>query len=52
MGDMFALQRSGNNLVLTYTPVPEPAAVLTVCAAGLGLAAWRRHGATVRRAAV
>jgi hypothetical protein len=41
-GDRFTLQRQGTTLVLTYTPVPEPAAALAVFAAGLG--AYMRLG--------
>jgi fibronectin-binding autotransporter adhesin len=47
-GDMFSLSRSGNNLVLTYTPVPE-AAALAVFAAGLGVVPVARR---LRRRAV
>jgi autotransporter-associated beta strand protein len=38
-GDSFSLSTAngGRNLVLSYVPVPEPAAVLAVFAAGLGL---------------
>jgi autotransporter-associated beta strand protein len=42
-GDVFTLSRSGNNLVLAFAPVPEPATVLAVGAAGLGLAGWVRR---------
>jgi hypothetical protein len=42
-GDSFSLSTSGANLILTYTPVPESAAVLGVFAAGLGVVpVWRR----------
>jgi hypothetical protein len=36
---------SGGNLLLTFTPVPEPGSVLAVCAGAAGLAGWwrRRH---------
>jgi hypothetical protein len=46
-GDRFTLTRSGGNLVLTYTPVPEPVAVLAVFMAGVGVAGYvrRRAGA-------
>jgi fibronectin-binding autotransporter adhesin len=40
---------SSNNLVLTFTPVPEPGLVVGIGAAGLGLVGLvrrRRHGAT------
>ncbi len=49
-GDTFALSRTGNNLVLQFTPVPEPATVLAVGAAGLAVVGWvrrRRRAATV-----
>jgi autotransporter-associated beta strand protein len=36
----FQLAVSGSNLVLTFTPVPEPGLVLAISAAVLGLAAW------------
>jgi hypothetical protein len=41
----FSLSRSGNNLVLSFTPVPvpEPACVTATFAAGLGGAAWLRR---------
>ena len=45
-GDNFTLARSGNNLVLTFSPVPEPALVLTVGAAGLAAAGWLRRRKT------
>lgn len=41
--DRFTLQRSGNNLVLQFQPVPEPATVLAVGAAGLAAASWVRR---------
>lgn len=46
-GDKFVLSRNANNLVLTFTPapVPEPATVLGIAAAGLGLAGWVRRRA-------
>jgi fibronectin-binding autotransporter adhesin len=37
VGDTLQLSRSGNNLVLNFTPVPEPATVLGLGALGLGL---------------
>jgi hypothetical protein len=41
----------GNNLVLNFTPTPEPGAVLLVCAAGFALAArFRRRLHDSRRA--
>jgi autotransporter-associated beta strand protein len=42
-GDMFQLVRSGDGVALNFTPVPEPATVLGLAAAGLGL------GGLVRR---
>ncbi len=39
----FGVQTSGSNVVLTFQPVPEPATVLAVGAAGLGLAGWVRR---------
>lgn len=42
-GSFFSLQRQGNSLVLNFSPVPEPVAVLAVFGAGLGFAAWRRR---------
>lgn len=44
-GDQFSLglANGGRDLVLTYVPVPEPAAVLAVFASGLGLIHLRRR---------
>lgn len=39
----FQLAVSGNSLVLTFTPVPEPGAVLGLSAAALGLVVWTRR---------
>lgn len=39
----FSLTRSGNNLVLNFTPVPEPAWAVAVLAAGLAAAVRRRR---------
>jgi len=42
----FFLTVSGPNLFLNYNPVPEPATVLSLCAAGLAAGGWirrRRH---------
>jgi hypothetical protein len=36
-----SLSVSGNNLQLTFTPVPEPAHALLACAAVAGLVGWR-----------
>ncbi len=47
-GDTFTLARSGNNLVLSFAPVPEPVAVLAVGAAGLGAITWLRRRKVVR----
>jgi len=47
-GDTFTLARSGNNLVLAFAPVPEPATVLAVGAAGLGAITWLRRRKAVR----
>jgi hypothetical protein len=41
--DMFRLFRSGDNLVLSFSPVPEPSSILTICALGLGAVQWRRR---------
>lgn len=35
-GDRFVLQRTGNNLVLNFSPVPEPASMLAVCGLVVG----------------
>jgi hypothetical protein len=47
----FSLSRSGNLLVLTFQPVPEPAFPLLCAAAGVGVAEYRRrrHAAAKRR---
>jgi len=37
------ISQNGNNLILTFTPVPEPAHVLLLGAAVAGLAGWRRR---------
>lgn len=39
----FAISQSGNNVVLTYTPVPEPATVLAFGVGMLGLVRLRRR---------
>jgi autotransporter-associated beta strand protein len=39
----FSLSRAGNNLILTFTPVPEPALTLLVFASGLGGAGYVRR---------
>jgi hypothetical protein len=42
-GDRLELRRSGNNLVLTFSPVPEPSLLLAVCGLVVGgVAAARR----------
>lgn len=38
-----SLVANANSLVLTFTPVPEPASVLLTCAAVAGGLAWRRR---------
>src|SRR5581483_9257172 len=40
---VFTLARSGNALVVSFAPVPEPAAALAVLAAGLAAAGWWRR---------
>ncbi len=49
-GDELTVQRSGSNLVLNFTPVPEPATILAFIALGGGAATlyrrWRRKGPT------
>jgi autotransporter-associated beta strand protein len=42
-GEKFSLSAGSGNLVLTFTPVPEPAFVTVIFAAGLGGAAWLRR---------
>jgi hypothetical protein len=39
----FSLSRSGANLILTFTPVPEPVAAKAVFAAGAAVYARRRR---------
>jgi fibronectin-binding autotransporter adhesin len=39
----FQLSVSGSQLVLTFTPVPEPGMMLAMSAVGLGLLAWARR---------
>ena len=39
----FSLGTSGNQLVLTFTPVPEPGVVLAVSAGAFGLLTWTRR---------
>jgi hypothetical protein len=48
-GDRFDLVRSGDAVVLLFTPVPEPATALGLAAAGLGLGGLARR--TLRRRA-
>lgn len=48
-GDKLSLQRSGNDLVLVFTPVPEPASLLAACglaAGGVALVRRLRRKAT------
>jgi hypothetical protein len=40
---VFGIQRTGNQIFVTYTPVPEPAATLAVLAAGLAAAVRLRR---------
>jgi hypothetical protein len=42
-GGVFALARSGNQVFVTFTPVPEPAHTLGLCAAALAAAGWWRR---------
>jgi autotransporter-associated beta strand protein len=42
-GDTFSLRRSGDDVVIFFTPVPEPATVLGLAAAGWGVAALARR---------
>jgi hypothetical protein len=41
--DRFTLAPSGSNLVVTYSPIPEPAFVAVILAAGLAGAEWLRR---------
>jgi fibronectin-binding autotransporter adhesin len=54
-GDKLTLQRSGSNLTLVFTPVPEPGLMLAVCGLVVGGAVavrkWRRKGADLTPAA-
>jgi hypothetical protein len=47
-GDAFSLNRVGNTLVLSFTPVPEPGTVLAIACCGLGLGGLVRR---IRRSA-
>ena len=40
---VFTIDLINNSLVLTFAPVPEPAAVLAVAGAGLAAAGWLRR---------
>jgi fibronectin-binding autotransporter adhesin len=42
-GDRLELRRSGNDLVLTFSPVPEPASLLAVCGLATGGFAFVRR---------
>lgn len=42
-GYLYSAAVVGNSLVLTITPVPEPATVLAICGLGGGLAGFLRH---------
>lgn len=42
-GDLFTLSRWGNNVVLTYTVVPEPTSVMLLAGAGLGVWSFVRR---------
>lgn len=50
-GDKLTLKRSGSDLVLVFTPVPEPASLLAVCGLAAGgfalVRRWRRKGTPV-----
>jgi autotransporter-associated beta strand protein len=48
-GDRFELVRAGDTMALNFTPVPEPAAVLGLAAAGLGLGGLVRRRVRQRR---
>ena len=41
--DIFLVNRNGNNLVLSFTPVPEPVSILTGIALGGGLLGYARR---------
>lgn len=45
-GDTFTLSRSGPNLVLSFSPVPEPSMILGLAAIGTGFAGWARRRRT------
>jgi hypothetical protein len=44
-GGSFLLTSSGNNIVLDFTPVPEPStwALMAAGVAALGFSGWRRY---------
>jgi len=39
----FVLLRSGNNIYLEFTAIPESGSILAICAGALGLGAWIRR---------
>ena len=50
-GGSFQAVVSGNELQISFTPVPEPGSVFVVCAAGLGAVGLVRRVVTGRRRA-
>jgi autotransporter-associated beta strand protein len=49
-GEQFSLQRSGNFMLLSFTPVPEPATILGIALAGTGAVEWWRRKRLISRA--
>ena len=45
-GDTFTLTRSGDAVVLSFQPVPEPGSVLAVATLALGGVMWRKRRTT------